>query len=148
MRNTIIITNKISSSPSTVLVPENLAVNLKFIKKRFGSVRIFLKTIVHSDISFFRIKARACSAKIYYQHKELDLLRYNFRPFDADWERFRLLAMTSRISMTKLFVYCLENWELFVQNSGVPTKPITITLKQPQYHTSHYTYLEILRILS
>jgi len=119
MTHQVVFQNRISIYPSTVLIPLALEKNLKYMRKKYGSIRGILRMAVSRNFRFYSRSPRNGTAKIKYQEKGQELIRLNFRPYDEDWEKFRMFAMEQRISITRLFSILLGNWKNDI--SGVPT---------------------------
>ena len=145
MKASIEFANKIAKYPSSLLVPEKVLSQSRLIEKRFGGFRNFLKHAVVSKHWIYGLLPRLDEARILYQEKGQNLKKIGFRPYDGDWERFRLLAMKQRVSMTRLFILLVLYWDS--DSGGVPTKPPVIVIKQSLATTNSFIYLRINRLI-
>ena len=48
--------------------------------------------------------------RIKYQDKGLSLKKYDFRPYESDWEKLRLVAWKYRVSMMKILMQMILDW--------------------------------------
>ncbi|AOP36074.1 hypothetical protein A0128_13330 [Leptospira tipperaryensis] len=95
-------------SPSDLNVPEEL---IPYLKKRIrgaGSLRILLNQSLKKKILLTLIQFHFPKDKIGYQKQKLGLVRFSFRPFEADWIELRRLSTFHGISMCRMFVKLLE----------------------------------------
>ena len=147
MKHIIQVANKISANSSSFLVPSIYRSNMRFLFKKYGNLRNFLRHATFHSHWIFALKPRDFTGKTLYQEKGQNLIKYNFRPYDKDWERFRLLAMTQRISMTRLFVLLLLYLDS-INMIGVPTQiPEKIQLFQTIIPNTNNFLIKIKRLL-
>ena len=145
MKHHVVISNRVSLYSSTVLVPKELLNEIKRIELKYRNLRNFLHWAVKSRHWLLGIKPRGKTGKILYQEKGQNLQRKDFRPFDGDWERFRLIAHTQRVSMTRLFMLLVLYWDGVIV--GKPTVTQKITLFQSLVESNNYIYLKINRFI-
>ena len=144
MKLNIIITKIIAPYPSAVLVPLHKKHLVGLIRKRFGNLRNFLGFSIENLNPV--VIARKNTGKIFYQDKGLDLVRFDFRPFEKDWERLRMIAMSNRISMSKLIVLMILAWEN-ESSVEVTTIPQKIIISQAVNFNQKATFILIKRLL-
>ena len=101
MKTTLLCPDFIAESPSTLLIPGLLH---PFFLKRIDqfSCRNYLHILLGKY--GYKINKKTRSYKTEYQLEGLELKRENFRPWDDDWLRMKLIAGANGISMTMLFV--------------------------------------------
>ncbi|MBK6605407.1 MAG: DUF1564 family protein [Leptospiraceae bacterium] len=96
---------------STLLIPKELHCDFQsLLQKHQGDLSIYLKallkryrTITHSGLIPEPIKV-----KTEYQEKDLNLIRFNFRPTNADWVELGEIALAFGKSRCWLFVHLLK----------------------------------------
>jgi hypothetical protein len=96
---------------STLLIPMELNGDFQSLLEKYqGDLSIYLRSllkrfriITHSGLIPEPIKV-----KTEYQEKDQDLIRFNFRPTNADWVELGELALAFGKSRCWLFVYLLE----------------------------------------
>jgi len=129
MKNRIILTNGQGLYDSTLLIPVN---NKDFFDKKvkkFGGVCKLFKFMVNSRHPVMNYRPAPSTGKTCYAPEGQDLQKVNFRPRNEDWERFRIIAHSQRISMTYLFWILLMSWDEFATgDSRVPALPDKIAL--------------------
>ena len=145
MKHEIKIKNRIARYSSTILLPSSGVHDLNRILIRFGTVRNFLHQIVMSEHWLFNIKPRETDGKTLYQKKGQALKRLDFRPYEEDWERFRLLAMMQKVSMSRLFIILLLFWDY--ESVEVPTIPPKKILMLSLESENNYINITLKRFL-
>jgi len=145
MKQLIHLQQRIAKTSSSILVPERLMKKMQKYLYKFGSLRNFLRHTTISRHWLFAAQARKDTGKILYQDKGQKLIRFDFRPFEDDWERFRLLAMNRRISMAMLFSILLAYFD--DEGGGVPTTPQKILLLQSLIPYQGHTYIRLHRLI-
>lgn len=129
MKNRIILLNGQGVTDSTLLIPEHFQDFFKNKVLKFGNVCKLFQFMVNSRHPALNIPPAPTIGKTCYSPIGQNLQKVNFRPRNEDWERFRVIANSRRISMTFLFVILLMNWDLFdSEDSGVPALPKKISL--------------------
>ena len=96
---------------STLLIPMELNGDFQSLLEKYqGDLSIYLRSllkrfriITHSGLIPEPIKV-----KTEYQEKDQDLIRFNFRPTNADWVELGELALAFGKSRCWLFVYLLK----------------------------------------
>jgi len=145
MKQSIHLREKLSKYPSTLLIPQKELKKLDSVIRKYGSARNFVHKAVLSKHWLLAIQARKESSMTLYQEKGQDLHRFDFRPYEKDWERFRMLAMNQRVSMTRLFVLLLVYWDGEVV--GVPTDSQIIILNQRLFKHENQIFLRLNRLI-
>ena len=107
-----------SETVSTLLIPENLAENLKSILpigstkkgKEFTNFRLGLKFLLNKYRGFLAIGNLpfAGKPKLTYQREGLNLQEFKFRPDNGDWFELGIIAYGLGVSRCWLFSYLLE----------------------------------------
>jgi len=129
MRNRILLTNGQSLNDSTLLIPAHLRELFDRKVNVYGGVCKMFNFVVNSRHPILNIRPAPDTGKTCYSPSGQNLQRVNFRPRNEDWERFRIIANSRRVSMSFLFVMLLMNWEEFETcDSGVPALPTKIAL--------------------
>ncbi len=96
---------------STLLIPEELRDDFQLLLEKYQGdltkyLRVLLRkyrTVTHSGLIPEPIKV-----KTEYQEKDQNLIRFNFRPMNADWVELGELALAFGKSRCWLFVYLLK----------------------------------------
>jgi len=140
--------NKISGS-SSLLIPNLFADFLQDQIGKFGNLRNYL-TFLINQFGQTKINLHLSSKiKTTYQEKNLELVKFNFCPFDMDWLRIKILAQTKSVSITLMFVIMM-GWHYSEEkkNRGirVPIKPVNIQLSQTIRITNILKFQKKLRI--
>ena len=116
----------IAEVPSTLLIPDVL--HSFFLKKKDQfSCRVYLRNLLAKYGQ--KVNKKTWSYKTEYQCEGQELKRENFRPWDEDWLKMKLIAGANGISMTMLFVIMMvwdmideENTERGIDKAwGAPT---------------------------
>nr|PJZ92091.1 hypothetical protein CH379_15045 [Leptospira ellisii] len=98
-----------SSSPSDFWIPNELAPLLRSRISKYGSLKKVLRMLLEGKRnrlhSLFRFSK--CE-KTLYQSKDLELIRFSFRPNAADWAEMRLAARYYGVSICYFFVMLLS----------------------------------------
>ena len=114
MKNRIILTNGQCIYDSTLLIPAHTKDFFDKKVKEFGGVCKLFKFMVNSRHPVMNYRPASDTGKTCYAPEGQDLQKVNFRPRNEDWERFRIIAHSQRISMTFLFVILLMSWDEFL----------------------------------
>jgi len=114
---------------SSLLIPMGLKPVFDKQVLFFGGTSKLFTYVVNSQHPVFRACPKTGTGRTIYAPEGLNLQKINFKPNNEDWEKFRLIAQSLRISMSFLFVLVLLNWnEIFANQNGVPAKPIKIAI--------------------
>lgn len=129
MKNKIYVQNGQAPFDSTLLIPEKLQPFFDVKVNEFGSVCKLFMFVANAKHPVFNYRPRPGTGKTNYAPDGQNLQKVNFRPREEDWERFRVIAQSRRISMSFLFVLALMFWNLFAENDLVaPVIPEKISL--------------------
>jgi len=140
---------------STLLIPEYLFCFYEELRDRHGGLSILLGFLI---AKFYRNKGqihleRDIAATMDYQEEGLCLHREDFRSYENDWIKLKLLASSHNLSVCKFFVLLLQlemagALEEEVDESGVPPQTPRSSLYQTITLTSipQFTRLLHLRI--
>lgn len=146
MKNKITLINGKCSSDSTLLIPAHHKDYFDKKVREFGSVCKLFKFIVNSRHPAMNLRPDPITGKTCYAPEGENLQRVNFRPRNEDWERFRIIAQSRRISMTFLFVILLLRWEeFFLGDFRVPVIPNKISLLVSLTRESALTRIHLCR---
>ena len=146
MKHTILLSNGKGICDSTLLIPFHYKRFFDEKVKNFGGVCKLFKYMVNSRHPMLNLRPVTVSGRTTYAPEGENLQRVNFRPRNEDWERFRIIAQSRRISMCFLFVILLMNWDEFeIGDSRDPALPNKIALLISQTTTPAFTRIKICR---
>jgi len=144
--------NRVSFQTSTFYLNPELSRVLAKMLTQYGSIRNLLHTALKRKARLFIPGQNEFIAlRTQYQPPHPEMKRVDFRPFDEDWEKLRLIAFSKRISMSLLFALILVHWDEYFGGNGdddsVQTKfnKIRIMFSLHGFHT--FSLLEMERLL-